>query len=301
MKRIGFSRTMVIDENALKKEKILMMPASRPEYLLIGHIAHDETPAGPALGGTVCYAGGAAWAMGAPVAAVTSAHPDDPVLRQVPDYLKLHLIEADQSTIFENVYEGSVRRQTLKGRAEPLLPEHVPMGWHGVPIVHLAPLADEVDPDLVRAFPASVVAATPQGWMRTWDRKGRIHPKAWEYAEAMLPLLHVVIFSEDDIGRDGALEAHYAQLARLMVVTRAEQGCSVYVQGELRYTIPAPTVQVVDATGAGDIFAGVFLVVLHRTGIIERAARIATQLASFSITRPGIQGLPTAAEIRAMM
>jgi len=275
--------------------------SGKPNYLLIGHIAHDVTPEGPKLGGTVSYAGGAADAMGARVAIVTSARSDEPVLKGLPPRASLQVTSAAQSTIFVNTYVGDVRRQELKGRASLLGLADVPSIWHNSAIIHLAPLDDEVDPDLARAFPNSLVAATPQGWMRAWNSEGIVHAKPWTMAETLLPILGAVVFSEEDIGRDKNLEAHYASLAKLLVVTRAAKGCTVYRRNHPRIDIPAPEVQVVDATGAGDIFAGVFLVMYQRTGNVERAAEVATQLASISVTRPGLQGVPTAEEVRAVL
>jgi sugar/nucleoside kinase (ribokinase family) len=271
---------------------------SKPvDYLLIGHVAHDETPDGPKLGGTVSYAGSAANALGANVAIVTSARHDEVVLKGLPSVTPVHLVEAPHSTVFVNTYVGDIRRQVLRSRATPLTLDHVPMAWRNAPIVHLGPLDDEVDPDMAHAFPDSLVAATPQGWMRTWDSDGVIQPKPWGQAEQLLPLLGVTIFSEEDIHRNAALEAHYASLASLLIVTRASQGCTVYQQGVAALNIPAPLVKVADATGAGDVFAGMFLVMYQRTKQVQRSAEIATRLASISVTRPGLEGIPTADEI----
>ncbi len=267
-----------------------------PEYLLIGHITHDETPQGPRIGGTVSYAGGAALAMGARVAAVSSIRADDPVLPSLPPDLMLERVESPASSVFVNIYEGDTRKQILKSRAMPLTLDSVPAAWRSAPIVHLAPLTDEVDPDLAFAFPGALVAATPQGWMRIWNAEGVIRPKPWADADRLLPQLSVTVLSEEDIHRDTALEAHYASLAPLLVVTRAANGCTVYEQGK-PFDVPAPRVQVIDATGAGDVFTGVFLVVLHRTGDVHRAAAAATQIASLSVTRIGLDGIPTKDEI----
>lgn len=276
--------------------------SATPDYLLIGHIAHDETPLGPKLGGTVSYAGGAADALGAQVAIVTSARRDEEVLVELPRRTLLNLVPAPQSTVFVNKYEGDVRRQYLLGRAvAPMTLAHVPEAWRAAPIVHLGPLDDEVDPALADAFPDSLVAATPQGWMRTWDEQNLVHAKPWEYAERLLPVLGAVVFSEEDIGRDRALEARYASLARLLVVTRAAKGCTLYRRDLSPLDIPAPPVPVVDATGAGDIFTGIFLVMLHRTGNVVHAAEVATYLASQSVMRPGLQGIPTPDEIAAAL
>src|SRR5258708_29920879 len=127
--------------------------------------------------------------------------------------------------------------------------------------------------------------------MGAWDEQGVIHPKAWDRADELLPILDVTVFSEEDIHLDKALEAHYASLARLLVVTRASKGCTVYRKGFDSVDLPAPTENVVDATGAGDVFTGVLLVMLKRTGDVIHAAEIATQLASISVTRVGLAGI----------
>jgi hypothetical protein len=55
-----------------------------PDYLLIGHIAHDVTPEGPRLGGTVSYGAFTAVAMGMRVGILTSTRPDEPLLHKLP-------------------------------------------------------------------------------------------------------------------------------------------------------------------------------------------------------------------------
>jgi hypothetical protein len=55
-----------------------------PDYLLIGHIAHDVTPEGPRLGGTVSYGAYTALALGLRVGVLTSTRPDEPLLRKLP-------------------------------------------------------------------------------------------------------------------------------------------------------------------------------------------------------------------------
>lgn len=272
-----------------------------PDYLLIGHVTHDETPEGPRLGGTISYAGSAALALGAKVGAVTSAERDEVVLKDIPVGIEVHVIETPTTSHFVNTYVDGKRRQILRQRALPLTFEHVPAAWRAAPIVHLAPLTDEVDPALATCFPGALVAGTPQGWMRTWDSEGVVSRKAWEHATQLLPQLDVTVFSEEDIQWDTEVEAQYAALAKLLVVTRAANGCTVYQQGQSPLHVPAPQVEVVDATGAGDVFTGVFLVLLQRMGNVERAASAATYLASQSVTRVGLAGAPTADDIRAAL
>lgn len=61
----------------------------------------------------------------------------------------------------------------------------------------------------------------------------------------------------------------------------------------------APRVAVVDPTGAGDMFAAAFLIFYQRTRDPWSAARFAIELASVSVTRAGLLGVPAAGEIAA--
>ncbi|HET6789000.1 MAG TPA: carbohydrate kinase family protein, partial [Aquabacterium sp.] len=60
-----------------------------------------------------------------------------------------------------------------------------------------------------------------------------------------------------------------------------------------------PKVKEVDATGAGDIYAAAFFVRLYTTRDPWEAARFATQFAAYSVSRPGLEGIPTEQEIQA--
>jgi len=57
----------------------------------------------------------------------------------------------------------------------------------------------------------------------------------------------------------------------------------------------------VDATGAGDIFAAAFFVRLLATRDPWEATRFATLVASGSVTRIGLDGIPTPSEINQCM
>jgi sugar/nucleoside kinase (ribokinase family) len=59
----------------------------------------------------------------------------------------------------------------------------------------------------------------------------------------------------------------------------------------------APQVKEVDSTGAGDVFAAAFFARLYNTRDPWEAARFANQMAAISITRAGLAGIPTPAEV----
>jgi sugar/nucleoside kinase (ribokinase family) len=72
--------------------------------------------------------------------------------------------------------------------------------------------------------------------------------------------LHSLYQTSDLVTAIGALRAD----ARLAVVTRSEKGCIVVGAGGETVVAATPVEQVVDATGAGDLFAAGFLVGLAR-------------------------------------
>ena len=62
--------------------------------------------------------------------------------------------------------------------------------------------------------------------------------------------------------------------ARLAVITRSEKGCLVVTRAETEAVPAVPVDRVVDATGAGDLFAAGFLVGLARAADYRTAARL---------------------------
>jgi len=264
------------------------------DYLLIGHVAVDLTPSGKQLGGTVSYSALTALAMGMRVGIVTSAGEDAPL--HLLDGIQIVNIPSQTSTVFENIYTESGRRQTLHGRAERITYDHIPHTWRNTPVVHLAPIAQEVDPALVEMFPSSWVGVTPQGWMRAWDEKGSVFAKAWENSEQVLSRVGGVVMSLEDVNRDLELILWMAHHTRLFCLTEGEDGAVLHWHGDGRRYRPFK-VKEVDATGAGDIFSTGFFIRLYQTNDPWEAARFATLLASCSVTRVGLRGIPTYNEI----
>ena len=84
---------------------------------------------------------------------------------------------------------------------------------------------------------------------------------------------------------------------RAVVVTMGESGALV-VDGDRATHVPAPRVDAVDTTGAGDAFCGSLAAGLARGRSLVDAARDAVQVASQSTLRRGaLEALPAAAEI----
>lgn len=259
--------------------------AKRPvDYLAIGHVTRDVSPYGYQAGGTVLYSGRLATALGMRVGVVTSAAPDFDFVQTLPDMAVVN-VPAVQSTTFENIHTSSGRRQIIQSLAEPLTSTDFPQAWRRTAIIHLAPLAGEIDPTTVTACQGEFVGLTAQGLMRCWGTDGRVQPCALRDAAAILPHVDAVIVSQDDLVDDAEL-ARIRNLTALVVLTQGTEGCTVYQNGAATH-ITAPSVTEVNSVGAGDIFAAAFFIRMVENGRQAVAsAEYATQIAALSVTQP---------------
>ncbi|MFQ5420712.1 MAG: PfkB family carbohydrate kinase [Anaerolineae bacterium] len=263
-----------------------IQPMSHLDYLVIGHASKDLTPAGVQIGGTVSFSGQTAPVLGCRTAVLTSTGPDLDIAAALP-HVTLQNIPAITSTTFENVYAAAGRTQTLHSRAQPITAAHIPADWQRASIVHLGPVANEVDPDIIHLFSNSLIGLTPQGWLRGWDADGRVHPQPWPQAEQILPHAAAVILSREDLADETVLE-QFRQWSPLLVLTDGYRGCTVFLGDESRHIL-APPVEEVEPTGAGDIFAAAFLIRLWQTaGNPWEAARFANEIAAQSVTQVGL-------------
>lgn len=269
-----------------------------PAYLALGHLAHDLTPAGPRLGGTVAYATLTAQALGYPAGIVTahSSNLDVSALNNIP------VVSAPSalSTTFENIYEATGRIQFLRARAEALAFAQIPAAWLSASIIHIAPLAQELQASVIEqlaAFTSAFIGLTPQGWLRQWEADGRVSKCEWAEALATLPHVNATVISIEDVRGEWAVAEQWAKAARVLVVTEGAQGCTVFVRGAGARQFPASPQPEVDPTGAGDVFAAAFFINLYETHDPWASARFANHLAALSITRIGLAGIPTGDEV----
>ena len=264
------------------------------DYVVIGHVTRDLKGPSAALGGTAAYAARTARALGCRVGVITSAAADLDLRQALGDVLIARLL-ARTSTAFENVYTESGRRQVIHGVADPLGLGAVPYDWQAQ-IVHIGPVARECDPALARGFEGAFVGVTPQGWMRQWDELGNVSRRRWEEDEQVLPHVDAVVLSEEDVDGDRSVVTRYARRTRCLVLTEGASGCTVYANGDVRH-FPTSSVDEVDSTGAGDIFAASLFYALQREHDAWAAARFANCIATRSVTRSGLLAAPLEEEV----
>jgi sugar/nucleoside kinase (ribokinase family) len=229
----------------------------------------------------------------------SSAASNEPLLTELAPYVdEQKIIPAEFTSTFENIYDTQGRRtQYIRGVAAPLNAEDVPAAWLSTPLVHLAPLTGEVDPQLAHTFKDSLVLLTLQGWLRQWGDDGRVEFKRW-FDPDVLQDIDIVVFSEEDIAEAPDLEQAFAGAVEHLFVTRAEKGGTYYHHGQ-PYAYQTPHPEEVNTTGAGDVFAAA---VLSSVSILnhdmQAVSTLAAILGATAITRPWLEGAPTSDEVQ---
>jgi hypothetical protein len=198
-----------------------------------------------------------------------------------------------------NTYEDVHRKQVLEKRAQNIDPLFLKSKATDYNIVLFAPIANEVDFTLSRLFPSSLKVATIQGALRAWNEDGEVSFTAMNWSN--LKGVDVVVFSEEDINYDRSILRDIQKNVNHFVMTKAEKGCEVYLNGYFK-SFPAFKVEKAkDYTGAGDVFAISYILAFYSSRNISFSARFANAAASLSIENIGLKRLPTFSAIRARM
>jgi sugar/nucleoside kinase (ribokinase family) len=275
-----------------------LAPIEPIDYLVIGHVTQDITPEGPVLGGTASFSALTAKALGLRVGIVTACESSLPLIELAG--IAISALDSDVTTTFENIQTPNGRIQYIHHRAPMLDASLIPETWRSTPIVHFGPVDQEVDTNLIRIFPGSFIGMTLQGYFRGWNNEKRVRFSEWPEASYVLEKVSAAVLSIDDVEKDENRIEEMMSSIRALAVTEGSAGSRIYWNGELRRFYP-PKEKVVDEVGAGDIFATAFFVRFHSTHDAWEAARFATLLAANSVTRPGLKGIPTPAEVQASM
>lgn len=250
-------------------------------------------------GGAALFAAVTAHRLGL-AAAILTSHADDFPLEQVPSPIEVVSVPAAATTRFEHETGGGERVMRVASVARPLGVADVPEDWREAPLVLLAPIVDEVDPLLATAFPEAAVGAAAQGWLRDLGPEGEVTPRGWNPSPSLLGRLQALFLSNEDVRGQEPFVSEWLQRVPFGVLTAGERGALLFVNGE-RYEIRPRPARLVDATGAGDVFAAAFLARYRLHGDPWDAAEAATCAASLSVEGEGSTAVPDRAALESAL
>lgn len=267
-----------------------------PDFVAIGHLTLDLADTRQTPGGSALYAGLLASRLGLRVGLLTSVGPTFP-LDTLPSEIQVVNVPATETTTFEHHGRTTSRRLRLVHRARALVEAELPDEWRSVPLVHLCPVAGEVDPAFAHAFDESVLGVGPQGWLRAWRQDGIVTRRSWDAASVVLRRAQALFLSQDDVADEREVRGWF-DLVPVGCVTRGAAGATLFVNGE-PYVVSGYPARVVDPTGAGDVFAAAFLIHYQRTQDAWEAAGFASAAGSLAVEGAGIAGVPDLAALDA--
>lgn len=306
-----------------QKQRSSLQGMRTPDYLLIGHITADLLEDGTVqLGGTALYSGLAAANMGAKVAILTRgnfggtiAGMEVPGLEEYADRLQVIVQDADVPTTFTNHYVGTRRTQQIKHWAGPIDMRGLPPHWGNAKIVHLGPVADELDPRRITGLTSGFLGVTPQGWMRDWPRErgGAVKQIPLRLPVDLVNRLDSAIVSDEEIFQARELIERVGE-RRMSVVTRGPEGATIYhsvpedpdarpgTRNFRTVDIPGMNVKVKSLTGAGDVFAAAFFMkAAEQSSSAVEAGRFANVVAALSRRDIGVGAVPRMKEVNEVL
>lgn len=157
---------------------------------------------------------------------------------------------------------------------------------------------EAVSPTIVLAsleVSADAVLAAGE-WCRAHDVPFVLNPApAGRETAELAPLASYLTPNEGELAALGGLEGLPPDI--VIVETRGSEGVRIHERGETR-DVPAPTVEPVDTTGAGDCLNGVFAASLAEGRPLDDAVRRAVAAAALSVAVAGARdGMPGRAAI----
>ena len=272
----------------------------RLDFVAVGHVTIDRASGRRRLGGAAAFAALTAARLGLRSGILTSAAPTFPYWDSL-DGVEIHCQAAARTTEFENVYEGSRRRQRVLAQADALTEASLASirgRLRDDAAVLYCPVVHEVELPLAPLTPRGLSGVAPQGFFRRWKPHGLVEACDWEDASTALARADVVSMSEDDHLAPEELAEEFP--GRAFAVTKGAKGARIYSEGDI-FDLPAFTAVEVDPTGAGDVFAAAFLVALRERRPVLRAARFAACVASFAVEATGIEGIPIRKAVEARL
>jgi hypothetical protein len=255
-----------------------------PRLLVIGHLAKDQTPHGFTTGGTVAYAALTAVRRGFTAAVVTSAGPDLDPEAEMPG-VRVHVVPSSGSTVVVNDYGPDGRIQTVKGVAEPITVTDIPPELRSATAVLLGPACGRGRrrrPEGRTRLGGHGLAA---GVAQDVGRAGWVRPVSWD-GTGPLSQVDAAIVSADDVLEEALIES-WSEMVPVLIVIEGSRGARINLDGRWNRVEPFRS-QEVDSTGAGDIFAAVYILRFCETIDPLVSARFASCAAGLSVEAEGV-------------
>ncbi len=281
-----------------------------PDYVVVGHICADILPDGTAvLGGTALYSALAAATLGWRTGILTRGRYDFdldglkiPGLDFITDRIQVIVQDAEWPTCFVNDYSSGRRQQQIQRWAGPIDLRGLPPQWRTPRVLHMGPIAQEIDVRQSTGLNPQFLGITPQGWMRDWPRAtgGRVQSLHLRLPREFVSQVDGIVVNDEEfvdsrdtveaIGKNG-----YG------IVTLGSGGAKLY-SPDGQITSPGFNLPQVDPTGAGDVFTAAFFYRISDPSVTpEQALEFANAAAGLSLGGIAASAIPSRQAIKRLL
>ncbi|MGH9175379.1 MAG: PfkB family carbohydrate kinase, partial [Vicinamibacterales bacterium] len=200
-------------------------------------------------------------------------------------------------TTFTNSEVAGRRSQILHDWGGEIDLNGLPPLWRSARAIHLAPVANEIDPRQVNRLAPQYLGCTPQGWLRRWDedRLGKVRQVPLRLPADLVTRIDAIVVSSEEYALSRELVAEIGRRG-LTAVTLGIQGAALVDRGR-EVDLPAFRVPVIDTVGAGDVFAASLFAARSVRESVSASARYAAAAAALTVRGAGIEFVPTREEV----
>ncbi|OGG14358.1 hypothetical protein A2773_02880 [Candidatus Gottesmanbacteria bacterium RIFCSPHIGHO2_01_FULL_39_10] len=197
----------------------------------------------------------------------------------------------DSTLIFQNITKASRRVQKVFNikHSPNILPEKIPKSLlNHINLVIFATVLDNISPATISKIknfvkPDAIISLVAQGLFRNIDENGNVVKKEKKNIEAYLKYIDFMFLSVEDIGDSLSKAEKWSRGGPLVIVTQAEKGCMIFNHGKPQKFNAFKIDNIIDATGAGDVFAAAFSYAYFQTKNISYCAKFGNSAAALSL------------------
>lgn len=192
--------------------------------------------------------------------------------------------------VYENITKNKQRTQKAHffGEARPVFLEAEERKLLAkADVLYIAPILPNFSPEyigsVIQTIPKSCLKIlSPQGYFRTFDEQNNVVIREFPETSEVLPLIDVVIVSEQDHPEMKKVAKEWAHTYKIVViVTTGEGGAEIFTKDSITPvpTDPVPETAIVDSVGSGDIFSAGFGYMFQKTKDFVGSVAFANKLA----------------------
>lgn len=201
-----------------------------------------------------------------------------------------HIPTSLKSLVFKNIYEGKARTQIVGNLISASLPRITKTDIKSIEtadVVVIAPILNNLYESevgkIIELFSDKPKVLLPQGFFRGVSGKSNIIFNGWIPTSFFLNKVDLVIFSDKDTSNADKLAGNWSTYKPIVIVTKESLGCTIYQNGKSTDISAFNIKNIIDSTGAGDVFAAACGYAYFRSKDIEKAALFANAAAGLSL------------------